>query len=102
MSELFPSLVYQLGIGGIGGFIVGYTIKKISKLIIFLIGLLIIVLLYLGTQGIIRINYEALWKALEGSFSFAGQAAGWLIGLISLIPFMGSFIVGFLLGFKLG
>jgi uncharacterized membrane protein (Fun14 family) len=102
MSEFFPSLVYQLGVGGIGGFIVGFTIKKISKLIVFLIGVLIIVLLYLGARGIISINYEALWKALEGSFSFAGQAAGWLIGLISLIPFMGSFIIGFLLGFKLG
>jgi len=102
MSELFSPLVYQLGIGGIGGFIVGYTIKKVSKLIVILIGVFIIVLLYLGTQGVISINYEALWKALEGSFSFAGQAAGWLIGLISLIPFMGSFIVGFLLGFKLG
>jgi uncharacterized membrane protein (Fun14 family) len=102
MSEFFPSLVYQLGIGGVGGFVVGFTVKKISKLIIFLIGLLIIVLLYLGTQGIISINYEALWKALADSFSFAGQAAGWLIALVSLIPFMGSFIVGFLLGFKLG
>jgi uncharacterized membrane protein (Fun14 family) len=102
MSELFPSVVYQLGIGGIGGFVVGYAIKKISKLVVILIGVFVIVLLYLGTQGIISINYEGLWKALEGSFSFAGQAAGWLIGLVSLIPFMGSFIVGFLLGFKLG
>jgi len=102
MSEFFPSLVYQLGIGGVGGFVVGFTVKKISKLIIFLIGLLIIVLLYLGTSGIISINYGALWEALKGSFSFAGQAAGWLIALVSLIPFMGSFIVGFLLGFKLG
>jgi uncharacterized membrane protein (Fun14 family) len=102
MSEFFPLLVYQLGIGGIGGFVVGFIFKKISKLIIFLIGLLIAVLLYFGARGIISINYGALWKALEGSFGFAGQVAGWLIGLISLMPFMGSFIVGFLLGFKLG
>ena len=102
MSEILSPLAYQLGIGGIGGFVVGYAFKKISKLIIVLIGVFIIALLYLGTSGIININYEALWKALEGSFSFASQAASWLIGLISLLPFMGSFIVGFLLGFKLG
>ena len=102
MSEILSPLAYQLGVGGIGGFVVGYAFKKISKLIIVLIGLFIIALLYLGTSGIISINYEALWKALEGSFSFAGQAASWLIGLISLLPFMGSFVVGFLLGFKLG
>jgi uncharacterized membrane protein (Fun14 family) len=102
MSEIIPPLAYQVGIGGIGGFIVGFTIKKLSKLIVILIGLFIIVLLYLGTQGTISINFESLWNALAGVFGFVGQAGGWLIGLISLLPFMGSFVVGFLLGFKVG
>ncbi len=102
MSEIFPSLGYQLGLGGIGGFIVGYTLKKISKLIVFLIGLSIIALLYLSTQNIITINFKALWDAVAGLFGFAGGAFSWLVGLISLLPFAGSFAVGFLLGFKLG
>jgi uncharacterized membrane protein (Fun14 family) len=102
MSALLPSVVYQLGMGGIGGFIVGYTIKKISKLIVVLMGLVIILLLYLGTSGVISINYEELWNALAHSLGFASQAATWLVGLISLLPFMGSFLAGFLLGFKLG
>jgi uncharacterized membrane protein (Fun14 family) len=102
MSEIISPLAYQLGIGGIGGFVVGFAIKKLSKLIVILIGLFIIALLYLGTQGIIRINYESLWNALAGLLGFAGEAAGWLIGLLSLLPFLGSFLVGFLLGFKLG
>jgi uncharacterized membrane protein (Fun14 family) len=102
MSDILPSVVYQLGVGGIGGFIAGYAIKKISKLIVVLIGIFIIFLVYLGTRGIISINYEALWNALAGLLSFAGQAASWLIGLISLLPFMGSFLAGFVLGFKLG
>jgi uncharacterized membrane protein (Fun14 family) len=91
-----------LGIGGIGGFVVGYAFKKISKLIIVLIGLFIIALLYLGTSGIVNINYTALWDAVTGWLGSAGGAFSWLIGIISLLPFMGSFIVGFLLGFKLG
>lgn len=102
MSEILSPLAYQLGIGGIGGFVVGYAFKKISKLIIVLIGVFIIALLYLGTSGIININYDKLWNAMAGWLGLAGEAAGWLIGLISLLPFMGSFIVGFLLGFKLG
>jgi uncharacterized membrane protein (Fun14 family) len=102
MSEIISPLAYQLGIGGIGGFVVGFAIKKLSKLIVILIGLFIIALLYLGTQGIISINYESLWNALAGLLGFAGEAAGWLIGLLSLLPFLGSFLVGFLLGFKLG
>lgn len=102
MSEIISPLAYQLGIGGIGGFIVGYAIKKISKLILILIGLFLILLLYLGTQGVITINYSALWNALEGVFGFAGEAASWLIGMFSILPFAGSFIAGFLLGLKLG
>jgi len=102
MSAVLPSVVYQLGVGGLGGFIVGYAIKKISKLIIVLMGLFIIFLLYLGTRGIISVNYGELWGALASLLGFAGQAAAWLVGLISLLPFMGSFLAGFLLGFKLG
>jgi uncharacterized membrane protein (Fun14 family) len=102
MSEIISPLAYQLGVGGIGGFIVGFAIKKLSKLILFLIGIFLIILLYLGTSGVISINYDSLFNALAGLLGFAGQAASWLIGLISLLPFVGSFVVGFLLGFKLG
>jgi uncharacterized membrane protein (Fun14 family) len=102
MSEIFPSLGYQLGIGGIGGFIVGYAAKKISKLIVIVLGLFIVALLFLGVRGIISINYDALWNALANSLGMAESAFSWIVGVISLLPFAGSFIVGFLLGFKLG
>ena len=102
MSEIVSPLVYQLGVGAVGGFIVGYALKKLTKLLIILLGLFIIALLYLGTSGIISINYESLWGALTGFLGFAGQLAPWVIGLLSLIPFMGSFMIAFLLGFKIG
>lgn len=102
MSSVFPSVAYQLGIGGVGGFVLGYIIKKVSKLIAVLLGLFILFLLYLGVKRVISINYDALLKAIRDLLGFAGQAAGWLIGFVSLLPFMGSFIAGFLLGFKAG
>jgi uncharacterized membrane protein (Fun14 family) len=102
MSFVLSPLVYQLGIGGIGGFLAGYAIKKISKLILVLIGLLVFFLFYLGTRGIISINYEELWNSLAGMLGFAGQAATWLIGLIALFPALGSFAAGFLIGLKIG
>jgi uncharacterized membrane protein (Fun14 family) len=34
MSEVISPLVFQLGLGGIGGFVVGYALKKLSKLIL--------------------------------------------------------------------
>jgi uncharacterized membrane protein (Fun14 family) len=102
MSELFPSLGYQLGIGAVGGFIVGYAVKKISKLIAIMVGLFLIALIYLGTQGIISINYEALWKALANALGMAESAFSWVVGIISLLPFAAGFIAAFLLGFKIG
>lgn len=102
MSSVLSPLAYQMGIGGIGGFIIGYAIKKMSKLIVVLLGLFVILLLYLGTSGIIEVYYEELWKALASFLDFATQSATWLIGIIFLLPFMGSFVTGLLLGFKLG
>lgn len=102
LSEVISPLVFQLGVGGIGGFIVGFAIKKLSKLILFLIGLFILALIYLSTQGIININYSALWDALSGLIGSAGSAFSWLVGVISLLPFAGSFIAGFLIGLKVG
>lgn len=102
MSEIISPLVYQLGIGGVGGFIVGYAVKKISKLVVLLMGLFLIALLYLGTSGIINIDYEKLWNAMADALGLIGQEASLIIGIISLLPFIGSFLTGFLLGFKLG
>jgi uncharacterized membrane protein (Fun14 family) len=102
MSEVIAPVVYQLGLGAVGGFVVGFALKKIAKLFIILLGIFIIALLYLGINGVISINYNALWSTIAGWLGGAAQAAGWLVGLISLIPFIGSFLVGFLLGLKIG
>lgn len=102
MSEIFSPLVFELGLGTVGGFIVGFAMKKLAKLFLVLIGILVIVLLYLGTSNVISINFSALWDMIAGMLGGAAQAASWLVGLISLLPFIGSFMVGFLLGLKIG
>jgi uncharacterized membrane protein (Fun14 family) len=102
LSEIITPVVYQLGLGAIGGFVVGFALKKIAKLFIIVLGIFIIALLYLGASNIININFGALWSAVGGWLGGAGQAASWLVGLIGLLPFIGSFAVGFFLGFKLG
>jgi uncharacterized membrane protein (Fun14 family) len=102
MSEIISPLAFQLGIGAVGGFILGFALKKLAKLFLVLIGVLIIILLYLGTSDVISINFGALWSTIAGWLGGASQAASWLVGLISLLPFIGSFMVGFLLGLKIG
>ncbi len=102
MSEIFPQIGYQVGIGAVGGFIVGYAVKKIGKLIAVLAGLVIIGLIYLSTSGIISVNWDALFNALANAMGIAGTAISWLAGVVALLPFAGTFIAGFLLGLKLG
>lgn len=102
MSEVLSPIIFQLGLGGVGGFIVGYALKKISKLIMVLAGIFIIALIYLGVKGIISINYDALFTAIGELLGVAGAASSWLVHAIALLPFAGSFIAGFVIGFKLG
>ena len=102
LSEILTPVVYQLGLGAVGGFVVGFALKKIAKIFLIVIGIFIVALLYLGASNIISINFGALWNAVGGWLGGAGAAASLLVGLISIIPFIGSFGVGFFLGFKLG
>jgi uncharacterized membrane protein (Fun14 family) len=102
LSEVLTPVVYELGLGAVGGFVVGYALKKIAKIFLIVIGIFVAVLLYLGASDIISINFGALWDAVGGWLGGAGQAAGWLVGLIAILPFVGSFGLGFFLGFKLG
>jgi len=46
MSEALTPLVYQLGVGGVIGFFVGYAIKKLTKLIAVIAGLIALLMIY--------------------------------------------------------
>ncbi len=102
MSVVIPQLGFQLGAGGIGGFIVGFAIKKISKLVAIVVGLFVLALIYLSTQGILSINYSALFDGIAKALGLAQSAFSWVVTVISLLPFAGTFVAGFLLGFKIG
>lgn len=102
MSEIITPVVWQLGLGGVGGFVVGFALKKLAKLFIVVIGLFVAALLYLSINGVININYGALWTTIANGLGVAGAAASWIVGVVSVLPFVGSFAVGFLLGFKIG
>jgi len=101
MDALSP-LTYQLGIGGVGGFIAGYALKKFLKIVAIIVGLFVLALVYLGYSGIISINYSALGDSVSGALGLTGQAAEWIAPIIAHLPFAGAFGVAFFLGFKMG
>jgi len=102
MSEVVTPIVYQLGIGAVGGFIAGYALKKVTKIVAVIIGLFVLALIYLGASGILTINYNKLGDAVTNALGGASQATGLLAPIIAHLPFAGSFGLGLFLGFKMG
>lgn len=102
MSEVLTPIVYQLGIGGTLGFFAGYAIKKLTKLIAAVTGLVALLLIYLGYEGIITINYDKLTEKIQSLIGIVSQAPDIITPIISGLPFAGSFLAGAALGMKIG
>ena len=88
--------------GGIGGFLVGYALKKIAKLVALVVGLGFVGLQYLVYKGFITIDYSAMqsWAA-----NLVGEASGaqtWVTDFVAHIPFGAAFAGGIYLGLKKG
>jgi uncharacterized membrane protein (Fun14 family) len=102
MSELLSPLVYQIGAGGILGFLAGYAIKKVVKIAAVIAGLFALALIYFGYTGVINVNYEKLTEATEGLIGDLSGASQWISPIIANLPFAGSFLAGAALGLKKG
>jgi uncharacterized membrane protein (Fun14 family) len=54
--ENIESIATSVGLGGITGLLLGYFIRKIIKIILFAVGGLLALLMYLQYQGLITVN----------------------------------------------
>jgi uncharacterized membrane protein (Fun14 family) len=96
------SAIVSLGSLGAAGFLVGYAIKKLVKLFLFLVGLFLLTLVSLEYVGIIKIYYdklgEALLNALTNLEGFLPQILPVLSGLFYSLSFGAGFMLGLLKG----
>ena len=105
LSQLLGGSLGALGFGGVAGAAVGYTAKKVTKLVALVLGLAFILLQVLVYKGLIAVNWSAVQTTAEGVWAdphgvtLADRA--WEI-LSANLPFGGGFAAGFALGFKLG
>ena len=96
-------LLFQLGGGGVLGFAAGYAAKKLLKLILIVVGIFTMGLLALEYKGWISIHYDAIARSIEEALTgAAGSAASLKSHILANVPFAGSFLLGFALGFKMG
>ena len=107
-------LATSIGIGGFLGFLMGYAIKKILKIIIVVAGLLVGIMYYLQYNGLVALNWakvEATLGSVMTNFNGFSLNTPFLPGISdqildaisnSGIPLTGGFAAGFAFGLSKG
>jgi uncharacterized membrane protein (Fun14 family) len=107
-------LATSIGIGGFLGFLMGYAIKKILKIIIIVAGLLVGIIYYLQYNGLIALDWGKVEQAVSNlmtNFDGLSLNAPFFPGISdqifnaisnSGIPLTGGFAAGFAFGFSKG
>lgn len=96
-----------MGSGGIIGFLIGFAIKRVLKILAVVGGLFFGVLVYLQSQNIISINWDKLQPISESSLSFVAnsifntQQIPLITGNMG-IPLTGGITAGLVLGLSKG
>jgi len=105
LAGILNGPVAGLGFGGVAGALVGYSAKKLTKLVAVGLGIIFILMQVLVHEGFITVNWMAVQTTAHGVWSdpqgttLADRA--WNI-LVANLPFGGGFIAGFAVGFKFG
>lgn len=94
-------IVATLGGGGIAGWAVGYTLKKVAKALAIFLGVTFMSLQFLAYKNVITVDWNKVQTAMDQKY--LEQSAESFMSVITYnLPFAGSFLVGFWLGFKKG
>jgi uncharacterized membrane protein (Fun14 family) len=98
-----------IAVGGVAGFLVGYAIKKVIKIVLIIAGLMIVAFVGLGYQQYVSFDWSKIQE--EGSSlvsnvsntSIPGTEQSISSVMASFgIPLVGSLAAGFILGFIKG
>ena len=65
----FSPLLTTVGFGGLVGFLIGFVIKKLFKILAIVAGIFFAVLMYLEQQGMVNINWDRLNVTYHGVLS---------------------------------
>ena len=104
--ENIESIATSVGLGGITGFLLGYFIRKIIKIILFAVGGILALLMYLQYQGLITVNMAKIQSYTDGIVNtlLSNSTETWnhilSLGAADLgVPLTSSMAAGFTAGF---
>ena len=94
-------ILMTLGGGGLAGWAVGFTLKKVAKLAALVLGVGFISIQYLAYNSYITIDWERIKNTVPDEK--LEQSANSLMSMLTYnLPFAGAFLVGFWMGFRKG
>ncbi len=100
-------MLFSIGSGGVVGFLVGFAIKRVMKILAVVIGVFFAALMYLQSQSIININWDKLQlvsqstlATISNSLTDTGQIST-IAGNLG-IPLTGGLAAGFAIGLMKG
>jgi uncharacterized membrane protein (Fun14 family) len=105
--ENIPSALFTAGSGGIAGFLVGFAIKKVMKLVAIIAGVFFGALMYLQYQGILAINWDKLQSISESMLLMIGNLINNVEPVSNItaslgIPLTGGLSAGLVIGLSKG
>jgi uncharacterized membrane protein (Fun14 family) len=101
MSEVAVPIAYELAVGGFGGYLIGYALKKVTKFLALVIAIIILAVIYLAYSGLLDINYIGFATDTKNALTYVGQAFVGIAPFLSNLPLLGSFFLGLLMAYKL-
>ena len=99
ISESFAPVLFQIVIGGIGGFLIGYVIKKVLKIALLLLAI-VFSLMFLAYTNVIDVDYDELSGMAATFVTAIDPALNFITPLLANIPFIVCLIIGFFLGIR--
>jgi uncharacterized membrane protein (Fun14 family) len=99
LDESLVNIVFQLCIGGIGGFLIGYAMRKVFKVAV-IIGVIVFSLIVLSYTNVINVDYSGLSETASSIVNAINPALNLFTPLLAHIPFIASLIFGLIIGFR--
>lgn len=101
VSEPFTAILFQLAIGGIGGFLIGFTLRKIAKVAL-IIAVVVFALIFLAYINVVDVDYNGLFDMASRLVETINPALNLITPLLTHLPFIVSLCFGIFIGVRKG
>jgi len=97
MEDLIVPVMFMFVIGGVGGYLTGSLVKKVTGMAL-TIAVFVFVIVGLAYTGNLALDFDALATSISNAIGIVAPLG--IAALVSSVPFVASFVAGLFLGFR--